>query len=65
MIFRFAIVFLTEFTHRMVGVQSYDYYVQRMKVNTPSLPVMSREEYFYERQKSRYCRPGGGKGGCC
>ncbi|EJM3642740.1 YbdD/YjiX family protein [Salmonella enterica] len=65
MTFRLPMKFFTELAHRMVGVQSYDHYVQRMKANSPSTPVMSREEYFHERQKARYCRPGGGKGGCC
>lgn len=65
MLFRVNTKFIADFIHRMVGVQDYDYYVHRMKVNFPDVPVMSRDEYFRERQKSRYCRPGGGKGGCC
>ncbi len=49
----------------MVGVPSYDRYVEHRKTTHPDLPVMSYREFFCERQDSRY---GGGSSGnfkCC
>jgi uncharacterized short protein YbdD (DUF466 family) len=49
----------------MVGVPDYDQYVAHRMINHPDLPVMSYEEFFRNRQDSRY---GGGVGKisrCC
>ncbi len=49
----------------MVGVPDYDTYVAHRRANHPDQPVMSYEEFFRERQNSRY---GGGNGKisrCC
>jgi uncharacterized short protein YbdD (DUF466 family) len=49
----------------MVGVPSYDVYVEHMRRNHPDKPVMTYAEFFRDRQAARY---GGGSGGglrCC
>lgn len=46
----------------MVGVPDYDTYVEHRRVTHPDQPVMSYEEFFIERQNSRY---GGRIGRCC
>lgn len=49
----------------MVGVPDYDTYVAHRRAQHPDQPVMSYEEFFRERQNSRY---GGGNGKisrCC
>lgn len=49
----------------MVGMPDYDSYVAHRTASHPGEPVMSYEEFFRERQASRY----GGKDGkisrCC
>ncbi|MDY0241229.1 MAG: YbdD/YjiX family protein [Rhodospirillaceae bacterium] len=46
----------------MVGVPDYDTYVEHRRVTHPDQPVMTYEEFFIERQNSRY---GGRIGRCC
>ena len=49
----------------MVGLPDYETYVRHREQNHPGEPVMTREEFFRERQNSRY---GAGKAGsfrCC
>lgn len=46
----------------MVGVPDYDTYVAHRRVTHPDQPVMTYEEFFIERQNSRY---GGRIGRCC
>ena len=38
----------------MVGVPDYDTYAEHMRRNHPDRPPMSREEFFHNRQESRY-----------
>ncbi len=56
---------LRETARLMVGVPDYGAYVEHRKATHPGEPVMSYEEFFRERQASRY----GGKDGrisrCC
>jgi uncharacterized short protein YbdD (DUF466 family) len=50
--------------HLMVGIPDYDTYVEHRRRSHPGEPVMTREEFFRERQESRY----GGSGRafrCC
>jgi uncharacterized short protein YbdD (DUF466 family) len=50
--------------HLMVGLPDYENYVAHRQQTHPDQPVMSRVEFFRERQESRY----GGKGRvfrCC
>ena len=49
----------------LVGMPDYDNYVAHQKAHHPDAPVMSRTEFFRNRQDSRY---GGGVGKisrCC
>lgn len=46
----------------MVGVPDYERYVQHRQTMHPGEPVMSYEEFFKERQNSRY---GGKISRCC
>jgi uncharacterized short protein YbdD (DUF466 family) len=38
----------------MVGVPDYGQYVEHRKTCHPGAPIMSREEFFRERQSARY-----------
>ena len=56
---------LKETARLMVGVPDYDAYVAHRKTTHPGKPIMNFEEFFRERQESRY---GGGNGKisrCC
>jgi uncharacterized short protein YbdD (DUF466 family) len=55
---------LKETAHLMVGLPDYDAYVAHFQARHPDQPAMTRDEFFRERQESRY----GGKGRafrCC
>jgi uncharacterized short protein YbdD (DUF466 family) len=49
----------------MVGVPDYETYVAHRKAVHPGEPVMSFEEFFRERQQSRYGATGGKISRCC
>ncbi len=49
----------------MVGVPDYDAYVRHRREMHPEEPVMSYEEFFRERQSSRYGENGGRISRCC
>lgn len=49
----------------MVGVPDYDSYVAHRLAAHPGEPVMSFEEFFRERQASRYGANGGKISRCC
>ena len=49
----------------MVGVPDYDAYVAHRKAAHPGEPVMTFEEFFRERQSSRYGANGGKISRCC
>lgn len=49
----------------MVGVPDYDAYVAHRKEAHPGEPVMSYEEFFRERQTSRYATKDGKISRCC
>ena len=55
---------LKETANLMVGMPDYDTYVAHRSVTHPDLPVMTREEFFRERQARRYGGSGGGLR-CC
>ena len=49
----------------MVGVPDYQSYVEHRKTHHPGEPIMTYEEFFWERQQARYaCRKGKFRG-CC
>lgn len=49
----------------MVGVPDYEVYVAHRKKMHPGEPVMSFEDFFRERQASRYGANGGKISRCC
>lgn len=49
----------------MVGVPDYEAYVAHRKLVHPGEPVISYEEFFRERQSSRYGENGGKISRCC
>ena len=49
----------------MVGVPDYDAYVTHRQHAHPGEPVMSHDEFFRERQASRYGANGGKISRCC
>ena len=49
----------------MVGVPDYDNYVEHRQTTHPGEPIMSYEEFFRERQLSRYTGANGKIGRCC
>jgi len=49
----------------MVGFPDYEAYVAHRKDMHPGEPVMSYEEFFRERQNSRYATAGGKISRCC
>jgi uncharacterized short protein YbdD (DUF466 family) len=49
----------------MVGVPDYESYVAHRKSHHPGEPVMTFEEFFRERQSSRYGASGGKISRCC
>lgn len=49
----------------MVGFPDYDNYVAHRKVTHPEEPIMTYEEFFRERQVSRYTGANGRIGRCC
>jgi uncharacterized short protein YbdD (DUF466 family) len=49
----------------MVGVSDYDTYVAHRKAHHPDEPVLSYDDFFRERQSSRYGASGGKISRCC
>jgi uncharacterized short protein YbdD (DUF466 family) len=49
----------------MVGIPDYDAYVAHRHKMHPGEPVMSREDFFRERQASRYGEGSGKISRCC
>lgn len=49
----------------MVGVPDYDAYVAHRNAQHPGEPVMTFDEFFRERQASRYGANGGKISRCC
>ena len=56
---------LTATARLMVGVPDYDAYVRHRRDMHPEEPVMSYEDFFRERQQSRYGTNGGKISRCC
>jgi uncharacterized short protein YbdD (DUF466 family) len=53
---------LRDAAHLMVGLPSYDAYLQHMAVHHPDRQPMDRVAFFRDRQQARY---GGRNGGRC
>jgi uncharacterized short protein YbdD (DUF466 family) len=56
---------LTKTARLMVGVPDYEAYVAHRQKMHPGEPVMSYEDFFRERQASRYGVNGGTISRCC
>jgi len=54
-----------QFISLLVGVPSYEKYLEHMKNEHPSQPVKSRKEFFCEAQDARYNGKGGKVSRCC
>lgn len=54
-----------QFISLLVGVPSYEKYVEHMKSHHPDQPVQSRKEFFIEAQESRFNSKGGKVTRCC
>jgi uncharacterized short protein YbdD (DUF466 family) len=57
--------FRKQFVSLLVGVPSYETYVDHMKVHHPKDPVKTRKEFFCEAQDERYNAKGGKVSRCC
>jgi uncharacterized short protein YbdD (DUF466 family) len=49
----------------MVGIPHYQTYVEHRKTFHPGEPIMTYEEFFWERQNARYACDKGKFRGCC
>jgi uncharacterized short protein YbdD (DUF466 family) len=56
---------MTRTARLMVGVPDYETYVKHRQTAHPGEPIMSFEEFFRERQASRYGAGGGKISRCC
>lgn len=56
---------LTRTARLMVGVPDYDAYLAHRRAEHPGEPVMNYEDFFRERQSSRYGAGGGRFSRCC
>lgn len=54
-----------QFLSLLVGVPSYEKYVEHMHAHHPDTPVKSRKEFFCEAQEARYNGKGGKVSRCC
>jgi uncharacterized short protein YbdD (DUF466 family) len=54
-----------QFISLLVGVPSYETYVEHMEAHHPNDPVKSRKEFFCEAQEARYNAKGGKVSRCC
>jgi len=54
-----------QFISLLVGVPSYETYVEHMKTNHPGDPMKSRKDFFCEAQEARYNAKGGKVSRCC
>lgn len=55
--------YLRQTAYLMIGLPDYPTYVKHKKIHHPNEPIMSYEEFFRERQASRYSRIKRGR--CC
>ncbi|WP_026575528.1 YbdD/YjiX family protein [Bacillus sp. UNC438CL73TsuS30] len=54
-----------QFISLLVGVPSYETYVEQMELHHPDMPVKSRKEFFCDAQEARYNAKGGKVSRCC
>ncbi|PEB56924.1 cytosolic protein [Bacillus pseudomycoides] len=54
-----------QFISLLVGVPSYETYVNHMKLHHPEEQVLCRKEFFAEAQEARFNAKGGKISRCC
>jgi uncharacterized short protein YbdD (DUF466 family) len=54
-----------QFISLLVGVPSYEKYVEHMNDHHPGEPIQSRKEFFCQAQEARYNAKGGKVSRCC
>jgi uncharacterized short protein YbdD (DUF466 family) len=54
-----------QFLSLLVGVPSYEKYVEHMETHHPGEPIQSRKEFFCEAQNARYNGKDGKVSRCC
>ncbi|RFU70758.1 DUF466 domain-containing protein [Peribacillus saganii] len=54
-----------QFISLLVGVPSYEKYVEHMKIHHPEQEVKSRKDFFCEAQEARFNAKGGKISRCC
>jgi uncharacterized short protein YbdD (DUF466 family) len=59
------IAFRRQFLSLLVGVPSYEKYVEHMETYHPGEPVKSQRDFFCEAQEARYNAKGGKVSRCC
>ena len=62
---RIAYGWVQRTAHMMIGIPDYETYVRHRKAFHPNEPVMSYEEFFFERQSVRYTVSKERMKGCC
>ncbi|KMY45820.1 cytosolic protein [Bacillus sp. FJAT-27916] len=62
---RHALSYRKQFISLMVGVPSYETYVEHMKTHHPGEPIPSRKQFFCEAQEARYNAKDGKVSRCC
>jgi uncharacterized short protein YbdD (DUF466 family) len=62
---RTAVDWATRTARLMIGIPDYQTYVRHRQTFHPRDPIMTYEEFFRERQESRYAVGQGRFRGCC
>lgn len=60
-----AMKYRKQFISLLVGVPSYERYVEHMKSHHPKEPIKTRKEFFCEAQEARFNAKGGKVSRCC
>jgi len=62
---RIAFLWMQRTARLMIGIPDYETYVEHRRVLHPGQPIMSYEEFFFERQSVRYTVSKERMKGCC
>jgi len=62
---RIAFLWMQRTARLMIGIPDYETYVEHRRVLHPGEPIMSYEEFFFERQSVRYTVSKERMKGCC
>ncbi|WP_110926173.1 YbdD/YjiX family protein [Bacillus massiliglaciei] len=61
----YALSYRKQFISLLVGVPSYETYVEHMKSHHPGQPIKTRKQFFCEAQDNRYESKDGSVSRCC